>query len=324
MILKDLYNKEEESFLGYLKPEITSDGTKTLYNDYYNECLHCKKGARKESYVKYIYPVNFNNFSRKRIKVLDVCMGMGYNSSSIIEHVNGQDVSLDLHCLEIDKRPLEYSLNDCDIQRFWSNDVKEVLNNMLYKGSNESKFCKSKVYWGDARQRIIDLPVNYTYDLIMLDPFSPSKCPELWTEEFLNSVISKLALTGVLLTYSSSAAVRSTMLNKGIKIFSLSTKGKSAREWSNGTVGINRVVDESKALNKKYSRSLSRMEKEHLGTKASIPYRDPTNEMNSKSILEKRKCEQYRSSLESTSVWRDRWYKQNLPKDSRFPREERI
>ena len=49
------------------------------------------------------------------------------------------------------------------------------------------------------------------------------------------------------------------------------------------------------------------MEKEHLKTKASIPYRDPTGEMLSKEILEIRKKEQKFSKLLDTNLWRKKW-----------------
>ena len=49
------------------------------------------------------------------------------------------------------------------------------------------------------------------------------------------------------------------------------------------------------------------MEIEHLNTKASIPYRDPTGEMLSTEILEIRKKEQKFSNLLDTNSWRKRW-----------------
>ena len=49
------------------------------------------------------------------------------------------------------------------------------------------------------------------------------------------------------------------------------------------------------------------MEIEHLNTKASIPYRDPTGEMLSKEILEIREKEQQFSKLLNTNSWRKKW-----------------
>ena len=49
------------------------------------------------------------------------------------------------------------------------------------------------------------------------------------------------------------------------------------------------------------------MEEEHLLTKASIPYRDPTFNSNPKDIIKKRVQEQFLSNLKTSKKWRDKW-----------------
>ena len=49
------------------------------------------------------------------------------------------------------------------------------------------------------------------------------------------------------------------------------------------------------------------MEKEHLTTKASIPYRDPLGERLSNEIINERVKEQNISNLQETSTWRKKW-----------------
>ena len=63
----------------------------------------------------------------------------------------------------------------------------------------------------------------------------------------------------------------------------------------------------SNQQNNPYINKLSEMEIEHLNTKASIPYRDPTGEMLSKEILEIREKEQQFSKLLNTNSWRKKW-----------------
>lgn len=52
---------------------------------------------------------------------------------------------------------------------------------------------------------------------------------------------------------------------------------------------------------------LSQTEKEHLLTRAAIPYRDRQLSDSSEVILKRRQQEQQASSLEPTSHWRKRW-----------------
>ena len=54
-------------------------------------------------------------------------------------------------------------------------------------------------------------------------------------------------------------------------------------------------------------KDLSTRELEHLTTRSSIPYRDPTGKGNSKEIILNREIEQSKSQLINTSSWRKRW-----------------
>tara|TARA_Y100001968_G_scaffold293791_1_gene299929 strand:- start:357 stop:518 length:162 start_codon:yes stop_codon:yes gene_type:complete len=51
------------------------------------------------------------------------------------------------------------------------------------------------------------------------------------------------------------------------------------------------------------------MEEEHLLTAAAIPYRDPSGNSYPEEIHDRRKEEQIRSNLTSSSSWRNRWKK---------------
>jgi len=49
------------------------------------------------------------------------------------------------------------------------------------------------------------------------------------------------------------------------------------------------------------------MEEEHLCTRASIPYRDPSGRASAEEILERRRLEQQQSPLEGSTAWQRRW-----------------
>ena len=142
--------------------------------------------------------------------------------------------------------------------------------------------------------------------MIYLDGFSPQKCPELWTIEFLSKVIQKLKPQGYLITFSSAASVRMTLRDLGLEIFSIKPNLKLKNSWSQGTVGIAKFEKEKLPENLNFDK-LSPMEEEHLLTKASIPYRDP--DLNSKSgdIIKQRLKEQLSTNLPSSGKWRKKW-----------------
>jgi len=53
--------------------------------------------------------------------------------------------------------------------------------------------------------------------------------------------------------------------------------------------------------------AFSAMEEEHLCTRASIPYRDPSGRASAEEILERRRLEQQQSPLEGSTAWQRRW-----------------
>ena len=146
----------------------------------------------------------------------------------------------------------------------------------------------------------------YKRQLIYLDGFSPQKCPQVWTIEFLSKLKEKLNSQGYLITYSSSAAVRKTLRNLGLEIFTIKPSFNERNSWSQGTVAIAGFDKNIFKPNFNFKK-LSVMEEEHLLTKASIPYRDQDLNSSKEDIINKRLDEQLFSNLVSTKKWRKKW-----------------
>lgn len=69
-------------------PYFTNDGSVGLYNEEYNDIYHSAKGALTEAYDKFVNPVDFDNlFKNEKVKVLDICYGIGYNSKSFLNFI---------------------------------------------------------------------------------------------------------------------------------------------------------------------------------------------------------------------------------------------
>ncbi len=300
---------KEQNKLGTLTPFKTSDGSYSLHSSYFEEHFHSSIGALKESYEKYIYPYNFSQLkSKKIIYVLDVCFGLGYNTGALLESLSGLQKTLHWFGLEIDKRPLSIALNNSDFNSIWSQDIVNFLKEINNAGYSKSEFCNAQMLWGDARKELKKIPQGIQFDLIMLDAFSPPHCPELWSEEFLSALAKKIAPKGLLTTYSRAAAIRGSLRRAGLLLYSLKDATSNYKSWSKGTIAIPTNQNPSKTLSQSFiGEPLSLMEEEHLLTKAAIPYRDPSGESTSNEILSRRKTEQQKCLLESTSAWNRRW-----------------
>ncbi|BDI18427.1 hypothetical protein ANSO36C_42290 [Nostoc cf. commune SO-36] len=135
-----------------------------------------------------------------------------------------------------------------------------------------------------------------------------------------------LAPDGLLATYSCAAAVRTALLSAGLVIGSTPPVGRR----SPGTVAAKQTllprVDGAALANLpafggfsleqlpssrddvfSTTLPLSQVEKEHLLTRAAVPYRDPQLSDLTEVIVMRRQQEQQTSWLEPTSYWRKRW-----------------
>jgi len=285
---------------------LTKDGSYSLRSVFFQENFHSLLGALEETKLKFTATSNLQRFKGKSLNVLDICFGLGYNSASLLDELIKQKSYLNLFALEIDKKPLEYSLSNESFLKLWAPKVKTIFESLYSKDFFEDQFFKCSFLWGDAREKINIIPSSIKFDLIYLDGFSPQKCPQVWTIEFLSKVIENLNPQGYLITYSSSAAVRKTLRDLGLAIFTIKPSSKKRTSWSKGTVAISKF-DKNKLKPNFNFEKLSVMEEEHLLTKASIPYRDQDLKSSKDEIIKKRLDEQLLSNMVSTNKWREKW-----------------
>ncbi len=285
----------------------TKDGSISLRSSNFNELFHSFSGAKKESLEKYINPSELSRFRKKGIvTVLDVCLGMGYNSASLIETLKNEKVYLNLWALEIDKNPLNIALENANFRSNWSTNTIKILNKILKHNTFNNELINAEILWGDARKSINKIPKDIKFDLIYLDPFSPQKCPCLWSEEFLTKLSNKLNDNGWLITYSRAAAIRTSLKNSGLDIKTIIPRD-NYKAWSNGTLAFKNNDYESQENKIKLWSNLSKMEEDHLKTLAAIPYRDPSGKSTQPEIISRRNIEQSKSNLKPTSLWKRQW-----------------
>ena len=285
---------------------LTKDGSYSLKSVFFQENFHSLLGALEETKSKFTATSNLQRYKGKSLNVLDICFGLGYNSASLLDELIKQKSHLNLYALEIDKKPLEYSLRNESFFKLWAPKIRTIFESLYRKDYFEDRFFKCSVLWGDAREKINFIPSSIKFDLIYLDGFSPQKCPQVWTIEFLSKVIENLNSQGYLITYSSSAAVRKTLRNLGLEIFTIKPSFKNRTFWSHGTVSIS-TFDKNKLQPNFNFEKLSLMEEEHLLTRASIPYRDQDLNASKDDIIKRRLDEQLFSNLLSTNKWREKW-----------------
>ena len=133
--------------------------------------------------------------------------------------------------LEIDARPLRLALANTGFINHWTHSTVNRLRSLDQCSEWTDDDGQGTLLFGDARQCLDNIPEEQSFDLIFHDAFSPQRCPQLWSEEFLKRLGDRLAPEGRLLTYSRSAAVRTSLKRAGLELRSLLPAPGERQGW---------------------------------------------------------------------------------------------
>ncbi len=142
-------------------PYFTNDGSVGLYSTDFNDIYHSATGALTEAYEKFIYPVDFNNLLHKdKIKVLDICYGIGYNSKSFLNFI------FENYCQK--KFSKKYSLSKHYIDKIHTNNILQSLfSNFIYKNN----ICNEQIYTDNIFNKISITAIDNDKILSYISPF---------------------------------------------------------------------------------------------------------------------------------------------------------
>jgi tRNA U34 5-methylaminomethyl-2-thiouridine-forming methyltransferase MnmC len=285
-------------------PQLTQDGSFTFFSQEFGETYHSHYGAKQESFLKFGLATQLvTKASKGVLRLLDVCYGLGYNTAAALQTIWEANPSCDIEVIGLELNaavPQAAIANHLFVN--WDYEYTEIVTQLAFEHSLETDRLKARLVIGDARDSIVQLHQSgFQADAIFLDPFSPPKCPQLWTVEFMQQLSLCLQQDGLLATYSCAAAVRTALLAAGLVIGSTPPVGRR----SPGTVAAHR--EQGGNSSSSFLPPLSPAEIEHLLTRAAIPYRDPQLSDSAQVILQRRQQEQQASSLEPSSRWQKRW-----------------
>ena len=272
---------------------LTDDGSYSINSKEINhkiETLHTSTGAISESFEKFIKPMKFDY--SKNIAILDICAGLGYNSSAAIaDFIKNSTAELKIDMVEISKATLACGLlvpspiKEHDITK---KAIEDELIKQDYAALNIEK-CEIpsnidiKIVIEDARKTVQNLDDN-TYDAIFLDPFSQNMAPELFSLDFFKEFRRIIKDDGIIATYTSSAPVRAAFIECDFYI----GQGPIFGRKQGGTLASPNplMLDTSIPKNDEIRIALSDV---------GIPFKDPGLNNSSEYILEKRSEERHKA-----------------------------
>ena len=207
---------------------LTDDGSYSINSKEINhkiETLHTSTGAISEAFEKFIKPMKFDY--SKDIAILDICAGLGYNSSAAIDEFlkNSKNSNLTIDMVEISAATLACGLlvpspikaHDITRKAIEKELIKTNYATLELEKAKIPENIDINVFIEDARQSIQKLKDN-TYDAIFLDPFSQNMAPELFSIDLFKEFKRIIKDNGIVATYTSSAPVRAAFIEAGFYI----------------------------------------------------------------------------------------------------------
>ncbi|MBN2566512.1 hypothetical protein JXB02_00315 [Candidatus Woesearchaeota archaeon] len=201
---------------------LTKDGSFTLYSEEHSEYYHSLTGAEEEAREKYAQPGVAAIRGKDRVRVLDVCFGLGYNTAAFLDMAEDE-----MSRIRVEAVGLE---NDPAVLREILTTPARFRSYPRIRAAVRGEEPSIRIILGDARQTI--LQAGGPFDLVFFDPFSPKRQPELWSEAFFREIAVRMAPGALLATYSCAKAAREHMGAAGLSV----ADGPVVKRWAPGTI----------------------------------------------------------------------------------------
>ena len=193
--------------------KVTEDGSHTLFVPEIDECYHSTHGAIQESGHIFI-GAGLNQCAKSEINVLEIGFGTGLNAFMTL--LEGEKSGRKIHFTSLEKCPVEMAkvklLNYSEVLAPDKNPLFEQLH--LSPWNEEVQitplFTLKKI---EADFTEYDFTDNF--DVVYYDAFSPEKQPEMWTDEIIQKIASKVKKDGILVTYCAKGSVRRAFSSAG-------------------------------------------------------------------------------------------------------------
>jgi len=200
----------------------TSDGSKTIHIEDWNEQYHSVHGAIQEAnhvFIKHGLHFFCNEFSKDKKDISILEMGFGTGLNAFLTAIETERLSRKVMYVGVEAYPIskdEYDqLNYAELISEKHNNVFKILHNIdweiITKIGSDFALKKRKQFFSDVND------VN-TFDIIYFDAFGARVQPELWTEAIFKRMFKALKDKGVLVTYSAKGSVRRAMQNVGFTV----------------------------------------------------------------------------------------------------------
>ncbi|NRD22946.1 tRNA (5-methylaminomethyl-2-thiouridine)(34)-methyltransferase MnmD [Winogradskyella litoriviva] len=192
----------------------TSDGSKTIQIEEWNEQYHSIHGAIQEAnhvFLKHglLFYSEFVSES-KPISILEIGFGTGLNA--FLTLIEAEKLNLKLNYTGVEAYPVQLEeINQLNYVELISKPHEAVFNT-LHSTSWETPHDITPDFKLEKQEKFFkDITAVNAYNIIYFDAFGARVQPDLWTEDIFKIMYNALQDNGILVTYSAKGSVRRAM-----------------------------------------------------------------------------------------------------------------
>ena len=198
----------------------TSDGSKTIQIEDWDEQYHSIHGAIQESQHVYVN-TGLHHFLKlynpKELRILEIGFGTGLNA--FLTALESGQQGVEIHYEGVEAYPVEADeLSQLNYAARIAANQQHLFDSLHKLSWEELHSITSNFSLKKRQQFFSELSDENSFDLIYFDAFGARVQPELWTESIFKSMYRALKNKGVLVTYSAKGSVRRAMQTAGFLV----------------------------------------------------------------------------------------------------------
>ena len=201
----------------------TSDGSKTIQIEEWNEQYHSIHGAINEAnhvFIKHgllFHSETILESKKREINILEIGFGTGLNA--FLTAIEAEKLKLNIDYVGVEAYPVQ----PLEIEQLNYSELISPKHNKLFKKLHtinwETSETISLFFKLEKQQKLFkDISAKNKFNIIYFDAFGARVQPELWTEEIFKLMFDALQDNGILVTYSAKGSVRRAMQSVGFEV----------------------------------------------------------------------------------------------------------
>ncbi|WP_291402633.1 tRNA (5-methylaminomethyl-2-thiouridine)(34)-methyltransferase MnmD [Daejeonella sp.] len=204
----------------HLSFAITSDGSKTIFNEQVGENYHSRHGALQES--KHVFLGSglsyfLENKKKKKVSVLEVGFGTGLNFLVSADYCVRNEIELDYFGIEA--FPLNKELiSQTAYNEYVSEELWNSFLNHYQEAFHQKCIINNQCTVQIIEKKLLDFSSNDQFDVIYFDAFAAIHQAEMWSLESLTHISKFIKTGGVFVTYAITGDLKRTMKSLGFSI----------------------------------------------------------------------------------------------------------